>query len=56
MPMQGVVERVIDRYVGEVAMLTDGSVVRVDQAHLETVIPSPSGPVLVVNGEHRGCR
>jgi hypothetical protein len=53
---QGVVERVIDRYVGEVAMLSDGTVVRVDQAHLETVIPAPGGAVLVVNGQHRGCR
>ena len=49
-------ERVIDRYLGEVAMLGDGTVVRVDQAHLETVIPAPGGAVLVVNGQHRGCR
>eukprot|EP00198_Chlamydomonas_reinhardtii_P008872 XP_001698209.1 splicing factor-like protein [Chlamydomonas reinhardtii] len=53
---KGVVERVIDRYLGEVAMLGDGTVVRVDQAHLETVIPAPGGAVLVVNGQHRGCR
>ncbi|KAG2451864.1 hypothetical protein HYH02_003640 [Chlamydomonas schloesseri] len=53
---KGVVERVVDRYVGEVAMLGDGTVVRVDQAHLETVIPAPGGAVLVVNGQHRGCR
>ncbi len=49
-------ERVIDRYVGEVAMLDGADVVRVDQAQLETVIPSPGGAVLVVNGAHRGCR
>ena len=30
--------------------------VRVDQAHLETVIPSPGGAVLVVNGAFRGCK
>ncbi|KXZ52610.1 hypothetical protein GPECTOR_9g655 [Gonium pectorale] len=53
---KGVVERVIDRYVGEVCMLGDGAVVRVDQEQLETVIPSPGGTVLAVNGAHRGCR
>ncbi|KAG2441697.1 hypothetical protein HXX76_003313 [Chlamydomonas incerta] len=53
---KGVVERVLDRYVAEVALLGDGTVVRVDQAHLETVIPAPGGSVLVVNGQHRGCR
>ncbi|EFJ48020.1 splicing factor-like protein [Volvox carteri f. nagariensis] len=53
---KGVVERVIDRYVGEVSMLVDGTVVRVDQAHLETVIPSPGGQVLVLNGANRGRR
>ncbi|GFR52671.1 hypothetical protein Agub_g15295 [Astrephomene gubernaculifera] len=53
---KGVVERVVERYVAEVAMLGDGAVVRVDQAQLETVIPSPGGAVLVVNGAHRGCR
>jgi hypothetical protein len=35
----GVVVRVIDRYVGEVEMLDDGDVVRVDQTHCETVLP-----------------
>ncbi|GLC50689.1 hypothetical protein PLESTB_000408500 [Pleodorina starrii] len=53
---KGVVERVIERYVGEIAMLSDGTVVRVDQAHLETVIPAPGGQVLVLNGAHRGSR
>jgi DNA/RNA-binding protein KIN17 len=37
--MQGVVEKVIDRYVGEISMLDSGDVLRVDQAQLETVIP-----------------
>jgi DNA/RNA-binding protein KIN17 len=34
----------------QVAVLGSGDVVRVDQAQLETVIPSPGGAVLVVNG------
>ena len=46
-PPQGEVQRVIDRYVGEISMLDSGDVIRVDQAQLETVIPSPGGSVLV---------
>ncbi|KAI8469246.1 MAG: splicing factor-like protein [Monoraphidium minutum] len=53
---KGVVERVIDKYVGEVAILGSGDVIRVDQAELETVIPSVGGAVRVVNGRHRGNR
>ncbi len=45
-------ERVIDKYVGEICMLGSGDVVRVDHAQLETVIPSPGGAVLV-RGEER---
>ena len=30
-PLQGVIERVLDKYIGEVAMLDSGDVVRVDQ-------------------------
>lgn len=44
----------MDRYVGEVVMHGSGDVIRVDQAELETVLPSPGGWVLVVNGHHRG--
>lgn len=54
--MQGVVERVIDKYVGEISMLDSGDVIRIDQAELETVLPSPGGRVLVVNGSYRGTK
>ena len=37
-------------------MLDSGDVVRVDQAELETVIPSVGGRVRVVNGAYRGAR
>lgn len=47
-------ERVVDKYIGEIAMLDSGDVIRVDQAELETVIPSPGGTVVVVNGPHVG--
>lgn len=46
----------VDRYVGEVAMLDSGDVVRVDQAQLETVLPAPGGTVMVVNGPMLGAR
>ncbi len=40
---KGVIDRVLDKgYVGEVAMIDSGDVVRVDQAQLETVIPQVS--------------
>jgi DNA/RNA-binding protein KIN17 len=54
--LQGVVEQVLDKYIGEVSMLGSGDVIRVDQAELETVLPSPGGRVLVVNGNHRGTK
>jgi len=37
-------------------MLSSRDVVRVDQAELETVIPSVGGAVRVVNGAYRGSR
>jgi hypothetical protein len=36
---QGVVEKIIDKFIGEISMLGSGDVIRVDQAQLETVIP-----------------
>lgn len=53
---KGTVLRVIDRYLGEIEMADSGDLLRVDQAELETVIPSPGGAVLVVNGPQRGAR
>lgn len=54
--MQGVVDKVIGKYVGEVSMLDSGDVIQIDQAELETVLPSPGGRVLVVNGPYRGTK
>lgn len=52
---KAVVRKVVDGgYVGEVAALDSGDRVRVDQAELETVLPSVGGAVLVLRGEHRG--
>jgi DNA/RNA-binding protein KIN17 len=36
-------------------MLDSGHKLKLDQAHLETVIPAIGRPVLVVNGAYRGC-
>ena len=51
---KGVVQKVIDRYVGEIKMDESGDVLRLDQEHCETVIPAIGRPVLILNGSHRG--
>ena len=48
---KAVVKKVVDGgYVGEVSALDTGDRVRVDQAELETVLPSVGGAVLVLRG------
>jgi DNA/RNA-binding protein KIN17 len=51
---KGVVVEVIDKYCGVVKMLDSGDKLRLDQLHLETVIPALGKSVLMLNGEHRG--
>lgn len=51
---KGIVVKVIDRYVGEIEMLDNKHVLRVDQEELETVIPQIGGLVRIVNGAYRG--
>ncbi|KAK2635133.1 hypothetical protein Ddye_029925 [Dipteronia dyeriana] len=51
---KSVVNKVIDKYVGEIQMLDNKHVFRVDQDELETVIPQPIGLVRIVNGAYRG--
>jgi len=51
---KGVVVDIVDKYRAVVRMLDSGDRVRVDEAHLETVIPALGKPVLIVCGEHRG--
>lgn len=51
---KGVVRKVIDKYVGEIEMLENKHVLRVDQEELETVIPQIGGVVRIVNGAYRG--
>ncbi|XP_065829474.1 DNA/RNA-binding protein KIN17-like [Oscarella lobularis] len=53
---KGIVRNVEDRFLGVVKMLDSGDVLKVDQAHLETVIPAVGKPVLILNGAYRGLR
>lgn len=52
---KGVVQSVEDKYVAIVRMLDSEDVLKLDQAHLETVIPQPGRTVRVLQGAHRGC-
>uniref|UniRef100_A0A7S3YPR8 DNA/RNA-binding protein Kin17 WH-like domain-containing protein n=1 Tax=Lotharella globosa TaxID=91324 RepID=A0A7S3YPR8_9EUKA len=51
---KGVVKRIHNKFEGEVKMNDSGDVLRLDQEHLETVIPGIGKPVLVLNGGFRG--
>ncbi|KAK6929340.1 KN17, SH3-like C-terminal domain [Dillenia turbinata] len=51
---KGVVVKVIDKYVGEIELIENKHVLRVDQEELETVIPQIGGLVRIVNGAYRG--
>ncbi|KAJ1348807.1 hypothetical protein KIN20_004203 [Parelaphostrongylus tenuis] len=51
---KGVVIALIDDYVASVK-LDDGVLVKLDQSHVETVIPSVGREMKVVNGAYRGC-
>lgn len=51
---KGIVRKVIDRYCGEIQMLENKHLLRVDQEELETVLPQIGGFVKIVNGAYRG--
>ena len=48
------VREVVERYTAVLSLLESGAKVKVDQDHLETVVPALGKEVLVVNGRHRG--
>lgn len=52
---KGVVTEVHDKYSATVSMLDTGDKLKLDQAHLETVIPAIGRQIQVVNGAYRGC-
>lgn len=53
---KGVVKRVQDNYTAHVLVFETDDTLKLDQAHLETVIPALGKHVLVVNGAYRGLR
>ncbi|XP_015238028.1 PREDICTED: DNA/RNA-binding protein KIN17 [Cyprinodon variegatus] len=50
---KAVVMEVRDRYGAVVKMIDSGDKLKLDQNHLETVIPAPGKRVLILNGPHR---
>ncbi|NXH42927.1 KIN17 protein, partial [Dicaeum eximium] len=51
---KAVVEEVIDKYTAIVKVIDSGVKLKLDQTHLETVIPAPGKKVMVLNGGYRG--
>ncbi|KAM3927087.1 DNA/RNA-binding protein KIN17 isoform 1-T1 [Leptodactylus fuscus] len=51
---KAVVKEVIDRYTAIVKLIDSGDKLKLDQTHLETVIPAPGKQVLVLNGGYKG--
>ncbi|XP_068128757.1 DNA/RNA-binding protein KIN17 isoform X2 [Hyperolius riggenbachi] len=51
---KAVVKEVIDRYTAVVKLVDSGDKLKLDQTHLETVIPAPGKRVLILNGGYKG--
>ncbi|XP_039762421.1 DNA/RNA-binding protein KIN17 [Pararge aegeria] len=51
---KAVVERVVDKYAAHVKLTDENVKLKLDQNHVETVIPSPGRAVCFVNGAYRG--
>ncbi|KAF6027527.1 KIN [Bugula neritina] len=51
---KGVIREVRDKYTAVILMIDTGEKVKLDQTHLETVLPAIGKTVLIVNGEFRG--
>ncbi|XP_075900278.1 DNA/RNA-binding protein KIN17 [Nelusetta ayraudi] len=50
---KAVVTEVRDKYTAVVKMIDSGDKLKLDQNHVETVIPAPGKRVLILNGPHR---
>eukprot|EP00064_Thunnus_orientalis_P012885 superscaffoldBa00002028_g12921 len=50
---KAVIMEVRDKYAAVVKMIDSGDKLKLDQNHVETVIPAPGKPVLILNGPHR---
>lgn len=53
---KGVVEEVFDTYGAKIKLLKSGKKIKLDQAHLETVIPQVGRKVLILNGAYEGSK
>jgi len=51
---KGTIKDIKDKFIAIVDMIDSGDVLKLDQAHLETVIPQPGRLMKIVNGVHRG--
>ncbi|XP_063442837.1 DNA/RNA-binding protein KIN17-like [Mytilus trossulus] len=51
---KAVVKEVVDLYRAVIKLIDSGDKMKVDQSHLETVIPAQGKKVLIVNGAYRG--
>jgi DNA/RNA-binding protein KIN17 len=51
---KAVVLDLADKYTGVVKLMESGTEIKLDQAHLETVLPSLGKQVVVLNGAYRG--
>lgn len=52
---KAVVKEVIDKYRAKIKLIESGEKFKIDQEHLETVIPKVDGRVRVLNGAYRNC-
>jgi len=52
---KGEIIDVTDDFTATVKMIKSGGKIKVDQTHLETVLPNFGRKVLILNGEYRGC-
>lgn len=52
---KGEVVEVIDKYAAKVKLLDSNTKIKLDQTHLETVIPAIGKSVKILNGGYRGC-
>lgn len=51
---KGTIKDIQNLFVATIKMSDSGDVIKIDQEHLETVIPALGKTVLIVNGMHRG--
>ncbi|XP_058272710.1 DNA/RNA-binding protein KIN17 isoform X1 [Hemibagrus wyckioides] len=51
---KAVIRDIQDKYTAIVKLIDSGDKLKLDQSHLETVIPAPGKRVVIVNGQYRG--